>query len=73
MADYKDLEGVMGAVKRVADAIAAPAGPGTDACGGAVESLTESVMGVTAGLVRIAEAIESLADAVRECANRGQE
>ncbi|HRD87803.1 MAG TPA: hypothetical protein PK752_06005 [Accumulibacter sp.] len=37
-----------------------------DAAGVGVESLTESVMGVTAGLVRIAYAIEDLASAVRE-------
>ena len=39
---------------------------GTDAAGGRVESLTEAVMGVTAGLVRIAEAISDLAASVRE-------
>ena len=39
---------------------------GTDAAGGHVESLTEAVMGVTAGLVQIAEAIGDLAEAVRE-------
>ena len=39
---------------------------GTDAVGGQVESLTEAVMGVTAGLVRIADAISDLAEAVRE-------
>lgn len=37
---------------------------GTDAAGGHVRSLTEAVMGMTAGLCRIAEAIESLASAV---------
>ena len=39
---------------------------GKDAAGGRVESLTEAVMGVTAGLVQIANAITDLADAVRE-------
>ena len=39
---------------------------GKDAAGGHVGSLTEAVMGMTAGLVRIAEAIDGLADAVRE-------
>ena len=39
---------------------------GTDAAGGRVESLTEAVMGVTAGLVQIAEAISDLAASVRE-------
>lgn len=37
-----------------------------DATGTHVCSLTESVMGVTAGLCKIATAIESLADAVRD-------
>lgn len=37
---------------------------GADAAGGHVWSLTEAVMGMTAGLCRIAEAIESLASAV---------
>jgi len=36
---------------------------GTDA---AVESLTEACMGITAGLCRIADAINNLADAVAE-------
>ena len=39
---------------------------GTDAAGGRVESLTEAVMGVTAGLVQIADAIRAMAEAVRE-------
>ena len=39
---------------------------GHDETGGRVESLTEAVMGMTAGLCRIAEAIAGLADAVRE-------
>ena len=37
---------------------------GQDATGGHVASLTEAVMGLTAGLCRIAESIQSLADAV---------
>jgi len=39
---------------------------GQDATGGHVASLTEAVMGLTAGMVQIASAIESLADAVRQ-------
>lgn len=39
---------------------------GQDALGGNVGSLTEAVMGVTGGLVRIAESIDGLAEAVRE-------
>lgn len=37
-----------------------------DATGAYVESLTEAVMGMTAGLIKIAEAISELAEAVRE-------
>ena len=40
--------------------------PGKDASGGHVESLTEAVMGLSAGASQIARAIESLADAVRD-------
>lgn len=54
------------ATKRVADSITPIAFPGTDETGGRVESLTEAVMGVTAGLCQIASAIESLAEAIRE-------
>lgn len=52
------------AAYRVADSITPKIAPGTDETGGHVESLTEAVMGVTSGLFRIAEAIESLAEAV---------
>jgi hypothetical protein len=38
----------------------------TDATGGNVRSLSEAVMGVTAGLVRIADSVNNLAEAVRE-------
>ena len=54
----------LGKVARAITPLSALAG--TDAAGGRVESLTEAVMGVTAGLVQIAEAITDLADAVRE-------
>lgn len=40
--------------------------PGNDAAGGVVGCLTEAVMGITAGLCRIAESINNLAEAVRE-------
>lgn len=36
--------------------------PGHDATGGTVTSLTEAIMGVNAGLVRIADAIAGLKD-----------
>jgi len=40
--------------------------PGEDGTGITVSSLTESTMGITAGLVRIADSIYTLADAVRD-------
>ena len=52
--------------RKLANAVTASASPGRDAAGGHVGSLTEAVMGNTAGLVRIADAINNLADAVRE-------
>jgi uncharacterized protein YukE len=55
------------ALRSVANAITPrDAGAGRDAAGGTVDSLTEAVMGVTAGLCRIADAIEHLAEALRE-------
>ena len=52
---------------RIASAIL-PAGAvaGKDAAGGTVDSLTEAVMGVTSGLVKIADAIHDLAEAIRD-------
>ncbi|MGA1753171.1 MAG: hypothetical protein ACO395_07420 [Pontimonas sp.] len=51
----------------VAKAIADPAAAaGRDDTGGYVNSLTEAVMGMTAGLCKIASSINYLADAVRE-------
>lgn len=47
-------------------AITPIAQPGRDETDGHVESLTEAVMGVTAGLVRIADALHDLAAAIRE-------
>ncbi len=38
--------------------------PGEDASGGAVGSLTEAVMGVTAGLFKIANALDDIAGAL---------
>lgn len=68
----KDEEGLADAVarlepalRRVAAAITPNICGGDDATGSHVESLTEAVMGVTGGLVRIAEAIDGLAAAVR--------
>jgi len=60
-----DMEQVAENIRLLADAVSPPGG-GHDHSGGYVTCLTESVMGVTAGLVRIANAISDLADAVRE-------
>lgn len=55
------------ALDRIADSIKpSNAMPGHDETGGTVDSLTEAVMGMTAGLVQIACAISDLAQAVRE-------
>ena len=40
--------------------------PGYDATGGTITSLTEAVMGMTGGLVQIANAIQSLVEAVNQ-------
>lgn len=51
------------ALSHIANAITPlDAGSGRDAAGGHVSSLTEAVMGITAGLFRVAEAIEYHAD-----------
>ena len=41
-------------------------GNGKDATGGHIDSLTEAVMGITAGLVEISNSISDLAQAIRE-------
>lgn len=57
------LQHIGSATGRIAEAIF-PSGVGTaqDASGGTIASLTESVMGVTAGLFEVASAIRYLAD-----------
>lgn len=52
-------------LSRIAKAITADAAPNQDAAGGTITSLTEAVMGVTAGLCRIAEAIHHHADTLQ--------
>jgi hypothetical protein len=59
-----DVDGIIRALSSVALAITTNASPGTDETGGFVASLTEAVMGVSAGLIRISESIELLAHAV---------
>lgn len=61
------IEAVQQAGQRIAGAILPPGiAGGNDAAGGRVESLTEAVMGVTAGLVQIADALNNVAEAIRE-------
>ncbi len=59
-------DGINTAGRRIANAISADAAPGTDETGGTINSLTEAVMGVTAGLCRVASSISDLAEAVAE-------
>jgi hypothetical protein len=60
------LAQLAGSTQSIANTITPVAAPGTDETGGTVCSLTEAVMGNTAGLVQIAHAISDLAEAVRE-------
>lgn len=60
----RSVEQLAESAKRIGEAITPNIAGGRDANGGHVESLTEAVMGMTGGLIRIAEAIESLANAV---------
>ena len=65
-AQPEDLLEVAEAIRSVAYAVLPRTSvAGTDAAGGSVISLTEAVMGVTAGLHAIAESIDGLAQAVR--------
>jgi hypothetical protein len=62
-------EKVAEAIWMLAKAIIPPGSdryPGTDATGGGVGSLAEAFMGITAGLVRLADALSEHADAVKE-------
>ena len=53
--------------KRLANSITdGGSAEGTDASGGKIQSLTEAVMGITAGLFSISRAIEDHANAIRE-------
>jgi len=60
------VEHLAASSQHIADAITPAGAPGTDAAGTSVWSLTEAVMGITAGLCEIASAINNLAESVRE-------
>lgn len=52
-----EMETIAAALQQIAAAIRDPnAGMGKDASGGTINSLLESVMGITAGLYKVAEA-----------------
>lgn len=60
------IDNVSRAIEKLSGSITVGgAGEGRDAAGGSISCLTESVMGITAGLFAIAEAINNLADATR--------
>jgi hypothetical protein len=54
------------AIDGLAAVIKPAAAPGTDATGGHVDCVVEAMMGQTAGLVAVADAINNLAEAIRE-------
>ena len=57
-------------IKRLGEAITPNVVGSSDRSGGHVESLTEAVMGITAGLFRIAESIDGLSEAIQESASQ---
>lgn len=66
MSEENQVESV-NVFQKIADAICPPTPPESmtqDASGGYVGSLTEAIMGVTAGLFAIAESIESLSQSI---------
>lgn len=65
--DKDDLRELANSVRAIGRAITPPdVAAGQDACGEHVDSLTEAVMGVTAGLVKVADALDGIAKAIRE-------
>ena len=65
--DKEQYDDLILCVERIAEAITPFVNEvGRDASGGYVASLTEAVMGMTAGLHKIADSISDLADAVRD-------
>ena len=70
---YEAADLIAQALYSLRHSVTAPASAGHDAFGGHVESLTEAVMGQTAGLHAIAAAIVELAEAVRDCATTQEE
>lgn len=53
-------------LKSIAHAITPPLAGSTDASGGHVESLTEAVMGLTQSMCHIADALNNIAESIRD-------
>jgi hypothetical protein len=62
--DDEQIESLISHIRVLSDSITPIAAPTTNAYGGHVGCLTESVMGISDGLRDIAEAIRELANAV---------
>lgn len=60
------LAGLASAARRIANAITLPDIPGKDADDNGVGCLTEAIMGITSGLIRVAESISDLAESVKQ-------
>lgn len=56
----EEVRSVASGAYSIASAITANAAASHDAAGGTVSSLTEAIMGVTAGLVQVAETLDHL-------------
>ncbi len=59
-----DAVSISQAVKQLADSITPVSASSIDATGGNIGCLTEAAMGITAGLVKVADAINHLAEAI---------
>jgi hypothetical protein len=71
--DLDKLDDLNQSLRAIAHAVTPPALPGRDAAEGVVTSLTEAAMGFTAGLFRIAQSLDNVADAIRESRNNQPE
>lgn len=65
--DKEDIETLYQGLRNIANSVTPMNASGSiDAAGGFVTSLTEAVMGNTKAMVRVAEALEHIAEAIRE-------
>lgn len=61
-----DQDALFRSLRSISEAVTPCKAPNSDAAGVHVGSLTEAVMGVTAGLCQIADALNNVAEAIRE-------